>query len=710
MAESGHSRIPYSLHPVPEAEEAHLLDSHRAHDNRSPPSGGLLSSSVFRRDGYQPMPSGTIDLSSFNGVTQNQHIPQSETSGTHESGPLGISVRGIMDRMSFSRVPVGSKSSSPPMQQSNSGGMGSLESGTIWAPRAEPEQAKLSPNPDQRLISPLQSPLPSPNAVKTNTSRHEASMPWDDPPRDAGLWRPSNTRDEGGIGQATPSKENGRQNARSLGSDGRDSAPTRGHHDAEDRDPPDDDDTFYQRYSQVPHDCDSRNDVHKTRANWLSISLIALSIYSTGLSCLWFVVAVVQPRWGPTISSSGGIAPSTATMVCAMFAKTIEISFVTVFVAFIGQVLTRRSFVKKSKGMTLAEMTMRNWVIQPGFMLTHWETLPYAAVTFLGAVSLIASVASTFYTTASDVMVSPKLKYGGWENKELRGYVLSSYANTFATQDSCATPLRKEDPDGPVFAASSCLDIQYAGQSYRNLVSFLTAWDEIKHNGTGVSLDMSHRPVGTTLLYDNTTLTSSWIQKDHSNVTRQFEERGRVIHNVTLAMPHPGVYDAATHPVNKILQPNDLSGVGEYAIKASVVSPVINVMCVNMNEDELAPLVYTKWENSRTEPTGVGNQTIGWVGWEGEVPQPTENEWLNRTSVDDIFRWGKEYGRRPPVFPLVGTPSQMVVRLLTHRTVSLKLQHDHQCFCFPGRCYISHGKIGVHHQLHSLRDAILAHA
>lgn len=175
------------------------------------------------------------------------------------------------------------------------------------------------------------------------------------------------------------------------------------------------------------------------------------------------------------------MAPSTATMVCAMFAKTIEISFVTVFVAFIGQVLTRRSFVKKSKGMTLAEMTMRNWVIvrlppplretnrsdttkQPGFMLTHWETLPYAAVTFLGAVSLIATIASTFYTTASDVMVSPKLKYGGWENRELSGYVLSSYANTFAAQDSCPTPLRKEDPDGPVFAASSCLDIQYAGQ------------------------------------------------------------------------------------------------------------------------------------------------------------------------------------------------------------------------------------------------------
>lgn len=113
------------------------------------------------------------------------------------------------------------------------------------------------------------------------------------------------------------------------------------------------------------------------------------------------------------------------------------------------------------------------------------------------------------------------------------------------------------------------------------------------------------------------------------------------------------MYDAATNPVNKILQPNDLSGVGEYAIRASVVSPAINVMCVNMNEEEMAPLIYTKWENSQTNATGVGNQTIGWAGWEGEVPHPEEDEWLNRTTVDDIFRWGPTYGRRPPVFQLV---------------------------------------------------------
>ncbi|OLN81137.1 hypothetical protein CCHL11_09535 [Colletotrichum chlorophyti] len=340
-----------------------------------------------------------------------------------------------------------------------------------------------------------------------------------------------------------------------------------------------------------------------------------------------------------------------------MFAKTIEISFVTVFVTFIGQVLTRRAFIKKSKGMTLAEMTMRSWVIQPGFLITHWETLPYAGITTLGILSLVATVASAFYTTASDALVTPKLKFGGWESKTLSGYVVASYANPPFSRETCPTPLRNDDPAGPDTAGRACLEVSYAGQSYRNLMSFLTSWDEINKNGTNIEIDISRRPVGTALLYDNTTLTSSWIETQYSNTTWYYESLGRIINNVTLAMPHPGVYDAATHPVNKILQPNDLSGVGEYAIKASVVSPALNVMCVNMSPNELAPLIYTQWPLGRinSNDTLVPGQRIGPLDWEQYIPPPSETDWLNRTVVDNIFRWGEDYRRRPPVFQLVGT-------------------------------------------------------
>lgn len=185
----------------------------------------------------------------------------------------------------------------------------------------------------------------------------------------------------------------------------------------------------------------------------------------------------------------------------------------------------------------------------------------------------------------------------------------------------------------------------------------MNTWTGINDNGTDIPNNIKKRPYGTMLLYDNTTLYSSWIETEHSNVTDQFEKTGRIINNVTLAMPHPGVYAAATNPVNGILQPDDLSGVGEYAVRAGVVAPAVNVLCANMDEDELAPLVYTEWPHAVSRASGVGNQTIGDDGWDGDVPQPVDSEgndnWLNRTKVDNIFQWGPKYQRRPPVFQLV---------------------------------------------------------
>ena len=69
-----------------------------------------------------------------------------------------------------------------------------------------------------------------------------------------------------------------------------------------------------------------------------------------------------------------------------------------------GQVLSRRAVSKRSKGVTLAEMSMRNWIMQPGTMLTHWETVRYAAFSFLGLVALAAAVMAMLYTSASDAL------------------------------------------------------------------------------------------------------------------------------------------------------------------------------------------------------------------------------------------------------------------------------------------------------------------
>ncbi len=210
-------------------------------------------------------------------------------------------------------------------------------------------------------------------------------------------------------------------------------------------------------------DCATKHDIKSGRTSWLSITLLILSFYSTTMSILWLVTAAVQPRWGRSIYSGGALSPSTASLLTALFAKTIELSFVTVFVGFLGQALSRRSISKYSKGITIAEMSMRTWVIQPGFMFTHWQTLRYVGWTLLGVLSFISALGAMLYTTASDALVSPKLKYGGWTNIQMQGLVRTSYANPIFISESCQTPITTaEDPNN---AGLTCLAIENAGQS-----------------------------------------------------------------------------------------------------------------------------------------------------------------------------------------------------------------------------------------------------
>ena len=117
-------------------------------------------------------------------------------------------------------------------------------------------------------------------------------------------------------------------------------------------------------------------------------------------------------------------------------------------------------------------------------------------------------------------------------------------------------------------------------------------WKGIRDKGASQEQQIGHRPRGMHNLLDNTTMTSTWIEKGYSDVTNNFQIHKRIINNVTLALPHPGVYYAATDRINSILQPIDLLGMGEYSVRASVVSPALNVMCVNMSPEELAPLIY----------------------------------------------------------------------------------------------------------------------
>jgi len=407
-------------------------------------------------------------------------------------------------------------------------------------------------------------------------------------------------------------------------------------------------------YNSPPHKCRSRKGPQRGRASMATFALACLSLFSTIGSAVWFITALVRPSWGMSISTRGTLQPSTATLVTALFAKLIETSFVAVFVAFVGQVLTQRAFDHRSRGTMLAEISMRSWVIQPGLVATNGSALKYAWRSYLGLLCLVATFAGMFYTTASDALVSPKLQFGKWEKKLYQSYDVASYANVDFAKSNCSTPVSSgDDPN----SGDNCLAITFSGSSYQNLQTFLTAWRDYGRNSNNFESapskqSMAERPPVAAIVFDNTTVTAAWIAgEEHKEVG--YKAGDRIINNVTLAMPHPGVFLAATHPVNGILQPGDLEGVGEYMIKASVVSPALNVLCASMSEDDLAPLIYTKWPNAKTNTTDVPGQRIGWKDWQDDVPRATEKEWLNRTAVDDVFLWGPKYARRPPVFKMV---------------------------------------------------------
>ncbi|CAG8976960.1 hypothetical protein HYALB_00010942 [Hymenoscyphus albidus] len=400
--------------------------------------------------------------------------------------------------------------------------------------------------------------------------------------------------------------------------------------------------------------CPSAHDIYSPRTNWLSMSVIFASIYSTLFSGLWFLLAVLGPRYGGLIQSTGGRLTSfNARTVFTLLAKTIEMTFVTVFVTFLGQVLSRRSLIKLERGVTISEMTMRTWVIQPGFMFTHFQNVQHAGLSVLGAITIVSALVAMFYTTASDALVSPHLKFGKIHKIEMLGQVQASYAHVRYMEDRCQTPTGAElDTDN---SGGSCNQIMYAGQSYHDSIAYLRTWTLIKDGGgTGMdaSSDMTKRPAAPSMLYDNTTVIGSWIETEKSNMTAAYAKHSRIINEVSLAMPHAGVWTAARHEKNRILQPQHLDNLGKYELKASVASPSINVLCANAKETELKPIVFATWPDSGM-PRIVSDDTLTPPkDWQQRVRPVDGQKYLNSTVFDDIFHWGEKYERQPPVFAL----------------------------------------------------------
>ncbi|KEQ63714.1 uncharacterized protein M437DRAFT_74296 [Aureobasidium melanogenum CBS 110374] len=357
------------------------------------------------------------------------------------------------------------------------------------------------------------------------------------------------------------------------------------------------------------------------------------------MSAIFLILALRGPRYN-WIRKGGRMTPYFADLLTAVLAKTIELSFATVFVSFLGQVLSRRAFMKdQGRGITLAEMDMRSWVMQPGTMITHFEALKSSILSILGVLSLVAAVVAMLYTTASESLVQPYLRYGPWERGSMQGVVKTIFANPIYLGENCGTPIKDAEDDN---AGLTCLQIQYAAHSYYNYQRYISDWSTISKNGNGTS-DPAHRPKGFAMIFENTTVTAPWIDLEYSDVLNNSDKHQRIINNVTLALPHAGVPGAAWDSVNNILQPEDLDGQGVYQLQASVPSPAVNVLCVQMTKEEVSPIVYTEWNNNTL------NTTEWPTGAQLAFYQP--GTYNNKTVVDDIFEWGEKYQTTPPVFP-----------------------------------------------------------
>ncbi|KAJ5946576.1 hypothetical protein N7454_003415 [Penicillium verhagenii] len=383
--------------------------------------------------------------------------------------------------------------------------------------------------------------------------------------------------------------------------------------------------------------CPSRSPVLQRRFGWVPISIFVLALYATVFSGIYLVIAFWKPRW-KNVGSGKSLSAATANLLSAFFAKTIELAYVTICVAFLGQVLSRRALTTNSRGISIADMGMRVWIMQPGSMLVHWETMRYSALTFLGAIALTSTFVAMLYTTAAEALVSPKLNPGPLEKTVIWGKVSAAFANDIYLEDTCKTPITISMDSA--YRNSTCLELLHVGTAYHNYQQWISSWSEL--SPSNMSDKLSSRPPPTGSIWDNTTVTGSWIEIQ--NITELSKKHKRMMNNVTMAFPHGNVPAAAMDPRNNIRQPQEATGEGTYNIEASVPSPAVNVLCVGMNATELKPMIYSEWPY----------QHFNAVTWMQDIYSneyiPKLPLYLNSTVVDSIFGFGPEYQQRPPTF------------------------------------------------------------
>lgn len=240
---------------------------------------------------------------------------------------------------------------------------------------------------------------------------------------------------------------------------------------------------------------------------------------------------------------------------------------------------------------------------------------------------------------------------GPMKSTTLWAKVYANWGNPVYLADNCKTPVPLSMD--PIARNTTCLQMGHVSQAYYSFEQWLNTWSSRVHSNNQTSDQLHLRPHPTGSIWDNTTVRGSWIEiQDLAALSSQ---HGRMVNNITMALPHSGIPIAAMEPRNNIPQPENVSSEGKYSLEASVPSLAVSVLCVGMNTTELSPLVYSSW------PNAPFNSTTWSLSASRDIP--CYPSWLNRTVVDDIFDFSPKNTLRPPIFGTYPAPNNTILNI-----------------------------------------------
>ena len=190
--------------------------------------------------------------------------------------------------------------------------------------------------------------------------------------------------------------------------------------------------------------------------------------------------------------------------------------------------------------MTISDMQLRTLILQPGALFIHFTSFLGTWRTWIGVLSSFAALSAIFYTTASDALVQPKLALTAWSYDPMTSMTQAFWADRDFIYGQCQTPI-PESSDAR--ASTICTELEHSGQAYHNFMQYLATYNASVQAKNVSATDMDKRPGPVGMLFDNTTVQGMWIDK--IDMAKASQEHGRIINNVTMRIPHAGLFSAA---------------------------------------------------------------------------------------------------------------------------------------------------------------------